>query len=195
MGNPVGLFSNIGTGVKDFFYEPAQGLVKSPEEFGKGLAKGSISLAKHTTYGLFNTVSKLTGTASKGLATLSFDDDYLKKRKIQQTTEKPKHLGEGLLYGTKSLGQGIFRGVTGVVTQPVKGAKQGGALGFAKGLGRGIIGYSFRVFLSPVWASNQWWESLTLSPKRVKEFATPQQCLKNNAIVTANLVTLDLMVV
>jgi hypothetical protein len=39
LGNPVGLFSSLGTGVLDFFYEPAQGLVKSPEDFGKGLAK------------------------------------------------------------------------------------------------------------------------------------------------------------
>ncbi len=58
LGNPVGLFSNLGnfswkiqnffhskfffspgTGVLDFFYEPAQGLISSPEDFGKGLAK------------------------------------------------------------------------------------------------------------------------------------------------------------
>jgi hypothetical protein len=31
LGNPVGLFDNIGTGVTDFFYLPAQGLVKSPK--------------------------------------------------------------------------------------------------------------------------------------------------------------------
>jgi hypothetical protein len=67
LGNPVGLLGNLGTGVKDFFFEPAQGLVESPEAFGKGLAKGSVSLVKHTTYGLFNTVSKLTGTAGKGI--------------------------------------------------------------------------------------------------------------------------------
>jgi hypothetical protein len=39
LGNPVGLFSNLGTGVMDFFYEPANGLVQSPKAFGKGLAK------------------------------------------------------------------------------------------------------------------------------------------------------------
>ena len=190
----MGLFSNIGTGVKDFFYEPAQGLVKSPEEFGKGLAKGSVSLAKHTTYGLFNTVSKLTGTAGKGLATLSFDDDYLKQRKIRQTNEKPKHVGEGLLYGTKSLGQGIFNGVTGIVTQPIKGAKKDGALGFAKGFGRGIIGYLFLEKLTRLeWESNQLWVLQILSPKQVKEFAIQQLCLMNREDVIANLDTLALM--
>src|SRR5206468_2879192 len=35
LGNPVNLFSNIGSGFSDFFYEPAKGLVVSPKEFGK----------------------------------------------------------------------------------------------------------------------------------------------------------------
>lgn len=39
LGNPVGLFSSLGSGWVDFFYEPAQGLVKSPKDFGMGLAK------------------------------------------------------------------------------------------------------------------------------------------------------------
>jgi vacuolar protein sorting-associated protein 13A/C len=39
LGNPVGLVGNLGTGVADFFYEPAQGLVKSPKDFSVGLAK------------------------------------------------------------------------------------------------------------------------------------------------------------
>lgn len=30
MGSPVSLVSNLGTGVYDFFYEPANGLVKVP---------------------------------------------------------------------------------------------------------------------------------------------------------------------
>ena len=29
LGNPVGLLQNLGTGVRDFFYEPAQGLVRA----------------------------------------------------------------------------------------------------------------------------------------------------------------------
>lgn len=38
IGSPVSLVSNLGTGVIDFFYEPAQGLVKSPKDFGRGVA-------------------------------------------------------------------------------------------------------------------------------------------------------------
>lgn len=34
----------------------------------------------------------------------------------------------------------MFYGITGIVTQPVQGAKQEGLLGFAKGMGRGVTG-------------------------------------------------------
>ena len=67
LGNPVGLVQNLGTGVLDFFYEPAQGLVKSPKDFGMGLAKGTSSLVRNTIYGTFNTVAKITGAMAKGL--------------------------------------------------------------------------------------------------------------------------------
>jgi hypothetical protein len=49
-------------------------------------------------------------------------------------------LGHGFLQGMTSMGKGIFDGVTGLVTQPVKGAKEEGAKGFLKGFGKGIIG-------------------------------------------------------
>lgn len=40
LGNPVGLFTSVGSGVKDVFYEPYQGFVSDrPQDFGIGLAK------------------------------------------------------------------------------------------------------------------------------------------------------------
>lgn len=36
-GNWRAAVTNLGSGVMDFFYEPAKGLVKSPKDFGKGL--------------------------------------------------------------------------------------------------------------------------------------------------------------
>lgn len=39
LGNPVGLVNNLGTGMHDFFYEPAQGITKSPQDFAKGVSK------------------------------------------------------------------------------------------------------------------------------------------------------------
>lgn len=51
----------------DFFYEPAQGLVSSPKDFGEGIAKGTSSLFKKSVFGVFNTTSKVTGSIAKVL--------------------------------------------------------------------------------------------------------------------------------
>lgn len=80
-------------------------------------------MVKHSVYGTFNTVSKITGAVGKGLAALSFDDDYIQKRQAKQFTEKPKHVGEGLLMGGKEFVTGIAQGVSGIVVQPYKGTK------------------------------------------------------------------------
>eukprot|EP01117_Protostelium_nocturnum_P004842 TRINITY_DN1754_c1_g1_i2.p1 TRINITY_DN1754_c1_g1~~TRINITY_DN1754_c1_g1_i2.p1 ORF type:complete len:3345 (-),score=1219.39 TRINITY_DN1754_c1_g1_i2:51-8879(-) len=140
LGNPVGLFNNFSTGFSDFFLEPAQGLIQGPEAFGRGLALGTYSLLKNSLYGTFNTASKITGAFGKGISQLSFDADYIRKRQRKKLTEKPKHAGEGIGYGLKALGSGFKDGVFGLVTQPIKGAKKGGAVGLIKGFGRGLAG-------------------------------------------------------
>jgi len=139
LGNPVGLFNNVASGVLDFFYEPAKGIVTSPQAFGKGLAKGTASLVKNSVFGVFNAVSKITGTVGNGVATLSLDDDYLASRQ-QKSRKKPKHVGDGALQGVQALGQGVFDGISGVVLKPIQGARKSGASGFAKGVGIGLIG-------------------------------------------------------
>eukprot|EP00026_Physarum_polycephalum_P000020 Phypoly_transcript_00020.p1 GENE.Phypoly_transcript_00020~~Phypoly_transcript_00020.p1 ORF type:complete len:3396 (+),score=660.90 Phypoly_transcript_00020:132-10319(+) len=143
LGNPVGLVGNLGTGVADFFYEPAQGLVKSPKDFSVGLAKGTTSLVKNTVYGTFNTLTKLTGTLGKGIATLSMDDKYLAERN-SAARKKPKHAGEGLMMGVQGLGKGLFDGVTGIVRKPVEGAMKDGVGGFAKGVAQGFVGVAVK---------------------------------------------------
>jgi len=65
-GNPVGFVQSLGTGVIDFFYEPAKGITISPKEFVSGVGKGSFSLVKNTISGAFNTASKITGSIGSG---------------------------------------------------------------------------------------------------------------------------------
>ncbi|RLN75739.1 hypothetical protein BBJ28_00007542 [Nothophytophthora sp. Chile5] len=145
LGNPVGLVTNLGVGVKDFFYEPAAGLVTSPQEFVLGLSRGTASLVTHSVYGAFNGVSKFTGSLSDGVATLSLDRDYLAARRAQgPRSHVATHIGTGLLHGTKQLGQGIFAGVTGVITAPAQGAYQGGLSGFIEGVGKGLLGVAVK---------------------------------------------------
>jgi len=47
------LVNHLGTGVKDFFYEPALAFIKSPTDIGLGVLKGTLSLVSHTTSGVF----------------------------------------------------------------------------------------------------------------------------------------------
>lgn len=145
LGNPVSFVSNLGTGVKDFFYEPAMGIVESPAAFGRGLAKGTSSLLLKTTYAIFDTASKLTGTVAKVGAKLTMDDDYQRERAVRSQT-KARHAGEGLVYGARDFGVGIYKGITGVVLEPIKGGQEEGAVGVFKGIGKGLAG----IVLKPV---------------------------------------------
>uniref|UniRef100_K3W5D9 PDZ domain-containing protein n=1 Tax=Globisporangium ultimum (strain ATCC 200006 / CBS 805.95 / DAOM BR144) TaxID=431595 RepID=K3W5D9_GLOUD len=144
LGNPIGLVTNLGTGVKDFFYEPVAGMVQSPQEFVLGLSRGTASLVKNSVYGTFNAASKFTGTLSSGIAALSMDSKYIKERNTRNRQEVPTHLGTGLLYGTKQLGQGILAGVSGVITAPAIGAYNNGLTGFVEGVGKGLIGVAVK---------------------------------------------------
>lgn len=141
IGNPVGLFNDLSTGVMDFFYEPAKAifLVQGPEEFTKGFAKGTLSLVTNSVHGTFNTASKVTGSIGHGLSLLTFDKDYIREHQKTAST-KPKDIREGLLEGTEAFGKSLFEGFSGFFTKPFEGAQQEGIGGFFKGVGKGLIG-------------------------------------------------------
>ena len=54
--------------------------------------------------------------------------------------KKPKNIVSGVGYGGMAFCKGIFFGITGLVTEPYKGAKKKGAKGAAVGVGKGLIG-------------------------------------------------------
>ncbi|XP_026840774.1 vacuolar protein sorting-associated protein 13 [Drosophila persimilis] len=139
LGNPYGLVVGLKKGVEDLFYEPFQGAIQGPGEFAEGLVLGVKSLFGHTVGGAAGAMSKITGAMGKGLAALTFDEDYQKKRR-QGMNNKPKNFHEGLARSSKGLVMGFVDGVTGVVTKPVSGARDHGVEGFFKGLGKGAIG-------------------------------------------------------
>ncbi|XP_022087078.1 vacuolar protein sorting-associated protein 13A-like [Acanthaster planci] len=139
IGNPFGFVRGVQTGVVDFFYEPYQGIVQGPEEFAEGVALGMRSLFGHAVGGAAGAVSRITGTLGKGLAALTMDEEYKRKRQ-QAINQKPATFQEGLARGGKGLVMGFVDGVTGVVKNPFQGAKKEGAKGFFKGVGKGLAG-------------------------------------------------------
>ncbi|KAH8681902.1 hypothetical protein BX600DRAFT_429805 [Xylariales sp. PMI_506] len=84
--------------------------VKTPMNFCLGLARG------------FRNAPKL------------YNDDTVRK------VEKVSDFESGLKVAGKEFGYGMYDGITGLVTQPLRGAQKEGGIGFLKGVGKGIGG-------------------------------------------------------
>ncbi|XP_045765599.1 vacuolar protein sorting-associated protein 13 isoform X2 [Maniola jurtina] len=139
IGNPYGLVVGLKKGVEDLFYEPFQGAIQGPGEFAEGLMLGVRSLVGHTVGGAAGAVSRITGAMGHGLAALSLDKDYQRRRR-DNINKPPANLQEGLARSGKGLVMGVVDGVTGVFTKPFEGARDQGVEGFFKGLGVGAVG-------------------------------------------------------
>jgi len=140
LGAPIELVSGLGSSAIWFLYEPAKGLTTSPAAFGRGLGKGTLGLLDGWISGVTEIASTVTGTVGKIAERGILDDDYMQERRQEMGGKGPQHIGDGLVKGVKGLGKGVFGGVTGVLVDPIKGARRGGAKGFFKGIGSGIAG-------------------------------------------------------
>lgn len=142
LGNPVGLFNNLSSGVADIFYEPYQGLIMSdrPEQLGIGIAKGATSFVKKSVFGVSDSFSKVTGSISKGLATATMDKQFQDRRRMTRARNRPKHALYGVTAGANSLVSSVASGVGGLAKKPLEGAEQDGVAGFFKGVGLGVLG-------------------------------------------------------
>ncbi|RLV92227.1 Vacuolar protein sorting-associated protein 13 [Spathaspora sp. JA1] len=144
LGNPVGLFNQLSSGVLDIFYEPYQGFVLNdrPQELGIGIAKGGLSFVKKSIFGFSDSIAKVTGSIAKGLTVVTMDEKFQQQRRRLNNSKrnKPKHALYGFASGANSFIDSISSGFAGIATAPMEGANEEGAAGFFKGLGKGIIG-------------------------------------------------------
>ena len=121
LGNPIGLLDKLGTGVYEFFSEPAKGLLISPRAFVKGMGKGTRSLVSKMVTGGLGTVANITGSLYNVVS-----EEYSES----QTLFKDLGLID------------LTLGVTGIGTKPYRGFKENGLVGLAKGATKGILGAS-----------------------------------------------------
>ncbi|KXN90021.1 Vacuolar protein sorting-associated protein 13 [Leucoagaricus sp. SymC.cos] len=141
IGNPVGLFTNVSSGVADIFYEPFQGVVMhGNRELGIGLAKGAASFVKKTVFGLSDSFTKFTSSVGKGLSAATFDSEYQAKRRMTQRRNRPRHAIYGVAAGGEAFASSVQSAMEGVLMKPIEGAESEGALGFFKGVGKGLVG-------------------------------------------------------
>lgn len=121
IGNPLSFASSLGTGMIDFFYEPAQGLVKSPKAFVRGVVKGTSSLVSNTTSGFLGVAGKISKSVGSGvLFTISKDQRFMQSRE-----RLAKERNEVYVRPVKDFFHGVFHGVTGIVADPYYGARRG----------------------------------------------------------------------
>jgi vacuolar protein sorting-associated protein 13A/C len=142
LGNPVGLFNNISSGVADIFYEPYQGLVMTdrPQELGIGIAKGASSFVKKSVFGFSDSMAKFTGSMSKGLAAATLDKEFQDQRRMSKSRNRPKHALYGVTAGGNAFAASMASGIGGLARHPLEGAEKEGAAGFVKGVGKGVLG-------------------------------------------------------
>ncbi|RCI04898.1 hypothetical protein CU098_003059, partial [Rhizopus stolonifer] len=142
LGNPVGLFNNLSSGVVELFYEPWQGLIMSdkPQDLGYGIAKGFSGFIRKSVFGVSDSFSKFTGSIGKGLSAATMDRDYQDRRRMNMSRNRPKHALYGVTQGATSFANSIASGVSGLVARPVEGASREGVGGFLKGFGKGVVG-------------------------------------------------------
>ena len=147
LGNPAGLVRGLGDGVSDFVLEPVKGFQRSVQEMDAshlvdGVARGTLSLARHTVGGFADSAAALAETFSKNMAVLTLDRRYAQKRDRGENLRELNDLNvaQGLGSGVQKLARGFVEGVTGVVKAPIRGAEKKGLEGFAKGVGKGLLG-------------------------------------------------------
>ncbi|KAE8396464.1 hypothetical protein BDV23DRAFT_423 [Aspergillus alliaceus] len=142
LGNPVGLFNNVSSGVAAIFYEPYQGLVMTdrPQELGYGIAKGATSFVKKSVFGFSDSMAKLTGSMSKGLAAATLDKEFQDKRRMSKSRNRPKHALYGITAGGNAFATSLASGIGGLARHPLQGAEKEGIQGFFKGVGKGVLG-------------------------------------------------------
>jgi vacuolar protein sorting-associated protein 13D len=121
LGNPVGLVSDVASGVA--------GVLDSQDVIG---------LVRDVTHGMSDTTSKLTGTVSHVLGQATFDSSFQEER--AQVQEQCQTTGDHLKAGFIGLSSGVFGGMTSIFTQPYRGARESGVGGFITGVGKGLLG-------------------------------------------------------
>ncbi|XP_031479692.1 uncharacterized protein LOC116250249 isoform X3 [Nymphaea colorata] len=106
------------------------------------IQKDLLSRPLHLLSGvdILGNASSALGNMSKGVAALSMDKKFIQSRQRQGGKGTVEDIGDVIREGGGALAKGLFRGVTGILTKPLEGAKSSGVEGFVQGVGKGIIG-------------------------------------------------------
>jgi len=148
LGAPADFITNVGTGVRDFFYEPINGAVHGPRQFIEGLEAGTQSLARGVFVGVVRGAANVAEVVNGNLAGLTADDEFIDERKAHQRMMTDamsrgatnRTFGDSLYLAGASVARGVKSGALGIVEQPAIYASKHGPVGFLKGVGKALVG-------------------------------------------------------
>ena len=79
IGNPTDFVNTLGTGARQFYYEPAEGLMQGPIQGGIGVIKGAGKFVGYAGAGVAGLAGKTLKTLNDKFLILSFDREYRAK--------------------------------------------------------------------------------------------------------------------
>jgi hypothetical protein len=147
LNGPADFLANVGTGVRDFFYEPINGLVHGPDKFIEGLENGSLSLARGIFVGVVRGAANVTYVVNSNLANLT-DEEFIDERNAYQRSitdnysrgNQPRTMSDSLHIAGASIARGVKSGAIGLVDEPWQNFARHGPVGFVRGVGKALVG-------------------------------------------------------
>jgi hypothetical protein len=118
------------------------------------------------SYGVLGTATKLFAVGSNITTTIAGGAGAAGAPQLARGDVSS--MRQGLVEGGVTFGKSIFRGVTGIVTNPIKGAEEGGMLGFVQGVGKGLVGVPAGVVGGALAAASKVTEGIDASYTKVR---------------------------
>lgn len=148
LGAPADFLANVGTGVRDFFYEPINGIIHGPQQFIEGLEAGTQSLARGLVVGVVRGAANVTDVVNSNLAGLTADDEFIDERDAHRRMladalsrgTANRTVGDSLSLAGASITRGVKSGALGMIEQPTRYASRYGPVGLLKGVGKALVG-------------------------------------------------------
>ena len=146
LNGPADFLANVGTGVRDFFYEPINGLVHGPDKFVEGLENGSLSLARGIFVGVVRGAANVTYVMNSNLINLT-DEEFIIERNAYQRSitddlsrDKKRSISDSLNFAGASIARGVRSGAYGLIDEPLQSFARQGPVGFVQGVGKALVG-------------------------------------------------------
>ena len=145
LGSPGTFVRSIGSGLRDLFVLPYEGITRSPTLFVWGIGLGTAGFLYHLSSGALRSLVNFSSSVSHNMERLSLDPSHASYFEQSRRSRPPSHFISGVTGGVSSFGVSLISAVGGLVEQPLRGAYEGSsglevARGVLTGVGKGLLG-------------------------------------------------------